>query len=573
MEILKENDKSLFWVVFVGFFLFQLISFLGYIGNFLSLFFWLAVIVTLYLTIKKIDYGLLILFFEFLAGHEGHLFSFAPLESCNWISSSLPALAKICQVSFLTGFAGISLRLALFLVVMVVWFFSGRKAIKPSLIFSIFIFFLFLSLINGFSNSNPVFALKDFINFSYIFLVFPLIDFLKNKQNQKDLFVISKALVFALAILTIFVLIIFSTGLAQVHDIFYWWWRGTVIGKVTFAGNNFFRIVTPAHLLVLPLLLIYLSILLNHVGNNLPKGAGALAEETSATERAGRLDLMSGRARKAKFCPSEAPWRSLADPAAREAIAAEGGTKFGIRARFHAGESSAFGGKRFRACLAGAILLATSALLINFSRAYLLGLFAGLLFLSFGLPFKKWFKFTVVFLLIMFSELIIIFTSVSGGKTFGLDFFAGRMKTTIAPEEELSSATRLAILPVLLEKIKEKPILGHGLGMTVSYLDPLTKEIKITRHLDWGYLEMLVELGVFGFLSFLVLIFSLFYKIFKYFREFDLNGQRIVIGLGAGLVALLVAAATGPFLFHALGIFYLSLVIAYLYSPTTSVTK
>jgi len=300
MEILKENNKNLafgknleipieqpfmrnyknlFWIVFVGFFLFQLISFLGYIAPSLSsLFFWLTLVATFYLTIKKIDYGLLILCFEFLAGHEGHLFSFA----------------------------GISLRLALFITVMVVWFFSKRQAIKPSLIFSIFIFFLFLGLINGFTNSNPLFALKDFINFSYIFLVFPLIDFLKDKQNHKDLFVISMALIFALAILTIFVLILFSTGLAQIHDIFYWWWRGTVIGKVTFAGNNFFRIVTPAHLLVLPLLLIYLRL-----------------------------------------------W---------------------------------FTGDQKKKILVGVIILATSALLINFSRAYFLGLFIGLLFLSFGLP-------------------------------------------------------------------------------------------------------------------------------------------------------------------------------------------
>jgi len=70
MEILKENNRNLFWVVFVSFFLFQLISFLGYIVPSLSsLFFLLTVIVTLYLTIKKIDYGLLILSFEFLAGH------------------------------------------------------------------------------------------------------------------------------------------------------------------------------------------------------------------------------------------------------------------------------------------------------------------------------------------------------------------------------------------------------------------------------------------------------------------------------------------------------------------------
>jgi len=466
MEFLKD-EKKLFLFTFAAFFLFQFFSFLGYLNPFLSgLFFLLIIIGTFYLTLKNTNFGLLVLFFEFLAGHEGHLFSFK----------------------------GISLRLSLFLVVMIVWFLKRdfrrlwKKKLKFSSFFLLFIFFLVFGLIKGFLN-NSLFAIKDFINYAYLFLAFPLAGFFKERQNRRNIYVIFKALIPAIFLLTVFVLILFSTGLAEVHDQFYWWWRGTVIGKATYAGFYFYRIVTPAHLLVLPLLLLALS-----------------------------LWFASGK---------DEDWEKKA--------------------------------------LSLALIFGTAALLINFSRAYFLGLLVGLLFLAIGLPKKTWLLGVSVFLLILISELVILFAVTSGGQTLGFDFFGQRMKTLVAPEEELSSATRLMILPVLVEKIKEKPLLGSGLGMEVSYPDPQTREIKKTRHLDWGYLEILAELGIFGFLSFFGLIASLFVKIKEQLKTASSFAEkRIVVGLGAGLLSLLLASITGPFLFHALGIFYLSLVIAFL---------
>jgi len=41
----------------------------------------------------------------------------------------------------------------------------------------------------------------------------------------------------------------------------------------------------------------------------------------------------------------------------------------------------------------------------------------------------------------------------------------------------------------------------------------------------------------------------------------NIKRQRLIVGLGAGLLSLVVATITGPYLFHALGIFYLISVI------------
>ena len=508
MELLQDH-KKLFFAVFSAFFLFQLLSFLGYFAPSLSaVFFWLVIVSVFCLSLKKIDYGLYALCFEFLAGHEGHLFSFG------------------------FSFGGISLRLALFITVMAVWFlkfspfqegrerspvqrdeatvgnrrcpkrgsgkiyFLKREKIKPSFFFSLFILFLLFGLVRGFLN-NSVFAVKDFINYAYIFLALPLSTFLKDRQNQRNAYVIFKALIPAIFLLTLFVLILFSTGLVEVHDQFYWWWRGIVIGKATFAGYHFYRIVSSAHLLVLPLLLLCLS-----------------------------LWFASGK---------DEQWK--------------------------------------RKSLALAIIVGTGTLLINFSRAYFLGFFAGLLFLAIGLEKKRWLKAVAVFLLIFIAEFVMLFTLTSGFKTMGFDLLGKRMGTLVSPEEELSSATRLMILPGLLEKIKEKPW-GYGLGMEISYPDPVTKEMKKTRHLDWGWLEILAELGIFGFLSFLSLIISLFVKMKEKLKTAPyFTDKRITIGLGAGLTSLLISSITGPFIFHALGIFYLSLVIAYLSPESQEVNK
>jgi len=113
------------------------------------------------------------------------------------------------------------------------------------------------------------------------------------------------------------------------------------------------------------------------------------------------------------------------------------------------------------------------------------------------------------------------------------------------------------ILPRLLDQLKKQPVLSYGLGTTVSYFDPVTQTQKSTFHLDWGYLEMWLELGFFGLLAYLSLLFYIFYQGWRKIRELTETWQkRLVVGLLAGLAALMTATLTGPFLFHPLGIFY-----------------
>ena len=464
----RNRLQNLGMIIFI-FFLFQFFSFLGYLNPLVSDFvFWLIILAAVGFSLIKIEYGFLFLIFEFLAGHEGHLFEFA----------------------------GLSLRLALFLVVMFVWlvkkvsqerkrFFNIFIKPKTSLFFSIFLLIVFLAFIQGLLQNNPVLAIKDFINYSYIFLVFPLIDVFKKEWFQKNVFKFSQAAIIGMGLLTVFVFILFVADFAQVHDKFYWWWRGVVVGKATDTGTGFFRIVSSAHLLIFPLFLVYLSFLFE------PKI----------------------KKKKMLICP---------------------------------------------AFLSGLVLL------INFSRAYFLGVLVGLIFLLKQLHWRRWliFSLTAVFVLV-FEFFIIYGLSTGEWKNQSLLFFKGRMETMVSPEQELSSLTRMNILPKLLGQISQQPVFSRGLGMTVSYFDPLARAEKSTFHLDWGYLEIWLELGFFGLVFYLLLLSHIFYQGWQKIKVLNQVWQkRLIIGLLAGLAGLMIATLTGPFLFHPVGIFYVVLTSA-----------
>lgn len=469
---MSKFTKSLFKIRFLvyAYFIFQFLSILGRTWPELQeIIFLLIIIATIFFSWRKIEYGFLFLLFEFLAGHEGHCFSFR----------------------------GISLRLSLLLVIMFIWFF--KKFYPPKFFFKklknlipldksplsfallAFLFVIIFSLCRGWFINSKFLALKDFLNYSYFFLIFPLSEIIGKRFFQKRSKQIIQAGIIGISLLTIIILFLFATGLVNVHDQFYWWWRQTVFGKATLADNNFFRIVSSAHLLILPFFLILLSLVAHRF-----------------TRKKGIIFLA---------------------------------------------------------------VLASLTLLINFSRAYFLGLFFGLIFLAQGLKFKKWMAFFLIVVIFLVAEFGVLNFLINQNPN--MIYLRERMKSITSPDDELSASTRLNILPRLLKKIKEKPIFGYGLGSTISYLNPLSQKQDITFHIDWGYLEIWLELGLLGLVLYLFILFIIFYQgrqLFKKARG-NIGLQRLIIGMGAGLLSLVVATITGPYLFHALGIFYLISVI------------
>lgn len=475
-----ENQET--WRIVFFFLIFQSLSYFIYLRpEFSGFIWWVVILFGLALSAWKVEYGIGLLFFEFLAGQGGHYFEFL----------------------------GISVRLALFGSVFGVWlvkkiFFTWLKKklsgpiqqllgiqTKPwhQRLDTLTVFFISLLLVISFSvligliKGNGILAIKDLINYSYLLLVFPLKDLLRKKEKLRQYFPIVAGGVIGITLLTFLVLFLFSVGQTIVHGSFYWWWRSVVIGKATDLGHNFFRIVTPAHLLLLPLSLMFISLI-----------------------------VQKGLKIEKKF-----KWVALA-------------------------------------------ILASSCLLINFSRAYFLGILAGLFLLKKGLAWKRWILGFLIVLLVLILQFNLIYYIVTG-QWSGLDFLTGRLGTMVSPESELSSRTRLVLLPLVLERIKSQPVMPNGLGQRITFINPLDNRLATTFHLDWGYLEIWLELGLIGLILFAGIFLVIFSKAWKKLNNFKKQNDHFWIaftrGALMGLLGLIIATLTGPFLFHPLGIIWI----------------
>jgi len=139
--------------------------------------------------------------------------------------------------------------------------------------------------------------------------------------------------------------------------------------------------------------------------------------------------------------------------------------------------------------------------------------------------------------------------------------FGSRGSTTDA-----AAQSRWNLLPVLVSKIKEEPILGHGFGATVTYQ---TKDPRIlaqnpegwytTHAFEWGWLEFWIKFGILGIPVMLWLLISIGWRVWNSEAE-----KWIKIGFISSLVTLGVIHVFTPYLNHPLGFGFLLLTEGYL---------
>lgn len=208
-------------------------------------------------------------------------------------------------------------------------------------------------------------------------------------------------------------------------------------------------------------------------------------------------------------------------------------------------------------------IAALFTLTINFSRGYFLAIFVALIPLFYTHSFKKWFctsALTCASILIIFCTTSFI---ASGAKTFGLELFGLRLKSFTSPHIEESTYTRSALLKPIFQKIEEHPILGSGLGSTITFSNPITKTQITTPQFDWGYFEIITEFGIIGTVPYFFLITSILF-ITTYYIQVTTLQKDFLVGLLGGLTALLISNITAPALFHVFGILYLTFLMAFI---------
>ncbi len=181
---------------------------------------------------------------------------------------------------------------------------------------------------------------------------------------------------------------------------------------------------------------------------------------------------------------------------------------------------------------------------INFTRIYHLAIIFGALFLINKTNWKKAFSIyilsAIIYLTIFCSTNLII----THGKDTGLNLLLGRAQSIVDPNSENSSLSRMMLLPKIWEKIKVHPIVGNGLGDSLVVYSPVFKKEITTPHYDWGYLEIIGELGIIGFIIWLTLIWILFKQT---------KNNQLSLSL---LISLLIINITSPVLFHVMGIVF-----------------
>ncbi len=494
------------------------LSFLGYILPLLNLILFFALlIVVLNLTLKKLEYGVLFVTFELILGHKGYLFSWD-----------------------INGQFVLSLRLASFFIVMLVWLIIVFKQKKIALIrtpycwpliafAAICIGAITIGYLNGHDWSANFF---DFNGYLYFALAFPFFEVISRPDFVKKMVSILFGGIIAMSLITLFLFGDFfftkqwarpdmSTAIAtesataeeaaggqfafggitnRLYDesgkpVEYRWQKDLGLGMISYVGGNFFRVSAAGQTWALAGLLIGLFFLLRR------------------------------------------NWRA---PETRELI--------------------------FLVVLCGATLIA------SFSRSLWVGAGGGMVALLFFLPRKK-----AILTLLIATGLI---SAVAAGVYFvapqSFHTVSDRITSIFNPSQELAGQNRLNLLDPIIVKIKNKPLSGHGFGTPIIYESVVPEKqgfIKVYMY-EWGYLDQLVKYGMLGLGVFAWLLVVVFRTARRATARLTASKQTdekyLLIGLIIATIGLLATHFTSPYLNHPLGIglILITAALAFHYTPS-----
>ncbi|MFA6551395.1 MAG: O-antigen ligase family protein [Patescibacteria group bacterium] len=474
----------------------ELISF----GSFLfpelrQIAFFAILLLTLILSLQKLEYGLLILLAELFIGSKGYLFYFEQ------------------------GGLIISLRIALFLIIMSVWLAKiiitwnreGRAAFLNKLNLPFWQYYALLGvvviggIVNGYWQRNELSdVFFDANAWIYFLIIFPLAYVIKEYKDDATEFWQKLSAVFGAAVAwliaeTLLLLFFFSHNFGAAAALtVYKWIRVTGVGEITFTEFGFYRIFIQSQIYIIIALFIFISL--------------------------GWYYWLKGEKKKLLNC-------------------------FIVT------------------------LLSSAAILASFSRSFWIGLAVGLfcffVFLFFCF-YKQW-RVILWHIGLTLSAAILsvglIFTLVRFPYPEPIANFSPELIAQRAFSSEAGVSSRWNLLNPLLSKIKQAPLFGKGFGATVTYQtqDPRILEQNpsgeyMTYAFEWGYLDIWLKLGLLGLIVYLALLVKIFYNGIKNFQFSIFNFQLFInIALLSGLVTVMITSFFSPYLNHPLGIGFIIL--------------
>jgi len=484
----KISNKNLFFLVLGLIILCEIISFTGFfIPVVVNIFTALVIVVTLFVALRKPAYGFLILLAELIIGSQGYLL---------WI-----------------GHTGnhISLRIALWIVVMVIWLVKEVTAViktkKLAVHFSSFSFYFpFLLLlvalvaagVNGFiAHNDSNFIFIEAKRWLYIITLIPLVIILKEEDLRQDFSMVVSAAVVWVALKTLILLYIFSHGLA-LTEVIYAWTRADLLGEITTLSNGFSRVFLQSQVFAIPAFIFSLAILF----------------KTLVTRK----------------------WQIS------KSVVVYG--------------------------LASALFLAV--IIISLSRSFWFGLGIGLFIIL--LILLRWlrpsinqvFKGALYLIAIGLTTIIILFVTLEFPFPKPLFSFNASLLSDRASTNDAAADSRWALLPIMNQAIFEQPVFGFGLGKTLTYKTSDPRVVKsstngkyTTNAFEWGWLDLWLKLGIFGIIAYLWLLLAIAKQAILKIKT---NPGQSLACIGA-ILALVALNVFTPYLNHPLGFAYLAIIM------------
>lgn len=488
-----------FKITFVALIFFELLSLLGYLEPIIGqATFFIIVLAALFLSLERLEYGVYIALAELFVASKGYLFY---LETDGLL---------------------VSLRIALFLILFSVWlakiivYYSQNKIFGPYLKtrqsnllkwYLLLFVFLIWGFINGFikqnSFSNIFFDANGWLYFGFIFVFF---DVITSFDQIKNIFQIFLASVLVLCLKTLALLFIFSHQMIEMASI-YRWLSDAGLGEVTDMGAGFYRVFFQSQIYIL----IALFILLIWTYSKLKKGLS---------------------------------WPKI------------------IRDNFLFFIFS---------------ILFLSSIIVSLSRSFWIGLIGGLFGFLLIILFREKEKAIFLFrlagyclgVLILCLALIFAIVKFPYPKPSEVSLAGLLSERALSVSGEAAAVSRWNLLDPLWLEIKNNFFLGAGFGKTVTYQSQDPRQLSqgrsglyTTYAFEWGYLDIWLKLGLFGLISYLLLIYQIWLKGWNGFKACAIDSQEkksLFLGFLLGIIIIISVSFFSPYLNHPLGIGYLML--------------
>jgi len=484
-------------ILIIGLLFVELISFLSFLNPSINnLVFLIVFLSVLFAAFYRLEYAVYILFAELIIGSKGYLFS----------------------IHF--NDVTISIRMAIWLIIMSVWFIGylgsfvkdktwPKLSIPNFKLFITLFAFILLGIANGLWHHNGYSNIFfDSNGWFFFLLIFPLSQIIISDFFEKLKTVFISSTIW-LSIKTFLILYFFSHNFF-ILPVVYKWIRDTGVGEITFIQSGFYRIFIQSHIFVLIAFIIVSAMIL--------------------------LSIIKNRLDKKEF---------------------------------------------FNKIFISSFFL--SVILISFSRSFWVGLSASFLIIySFIFYyFKPTLKSLMMSFFVFIAIVIIAISLVTITVRFPYPRAIGNFNTASLLTDRANDLTgeagvssRWALLPVLSNKIFKSPILGYGFGSTVTYRssDPRIlfqnlDGLYTTYAFEWGWLDTWLKVG---FLGMAIYLYIIFYFIFKTANDIKrgkfVDKNYITTGILAALASIAILNNFSPYLNHPLGILFILILNKYLFN-------